>query len=964
VSLSATRRLEREDPRRENRLASPSLPSGLGIALPAAFLAFVCSLVAFIGPADHERTHATWRPVRDGLDRPLALLGAYPERLSITLGCSTVRALPDEATIVRTAVDPTSSQGLALVKSGGGVHIDIGANARTLSVPLPPTGPCRIAARFSAPNDPGRLSLRVGPQVTVRMVPRQLLGAAQTEGSWPRVVGLHADPRLRDRPDLAVKVETTPTGSSPSIRQAIAQILAVLALGVAVACVLRVSKADQRRAPPSRTTDERSSMFAFSDVFIGGVAFAALVCTPAFWDDGWVRATIGGFSDLGSFSNFYTQADYAQPTGYWWSWLTHAWSAGEHDLVFLRIAPLVLIVSSWWILRRWVLDVVIPAPARRFAHWLAALVFGLGSATFLMTLRPEPLIAFLLTLAIVAVVRFTMHPGPRPLIALAALVALALTAHQTGWVVALSALAVVPAALQWSRARDRVARAGLLVVIGLTGLALTALLLGLDSDWHLVRSGIASFRAGAPYQVSPLDVARTRFDLLRDLDIVGLQRFWLPLAVLLAVTYLAVGYGIPNRAARLAGYAALTAYAGLLLPGSPWPWHFGAVVPSAAVLAVLAITRLLALGRAGIAALVGLGAVTSLALAWAMRPSRQWTAGDLADHVWADLPHLSAREWTALVAAGAVLGAVVAIRLRSPSSASRGAIMGAASLVLCAPFALTWGLLLIDAGASASWSYTRQAVKEVTGGDRCGVGDVLPVVTDVTALQEAQVDRWALPLASPGAFPPLMRAAAVPHKAPVWGTYGGPESLRGNAPETKQVTTPWFNVQGTADVVFWSLGRLGAPDALRVEEVVKRTGGREEIVRHRYERPLDTQWWAFHRVRVSPRARAMRLVMTDGRPGDPDWLATTAPVAPRYASFTHATRGKAVWRNPAAVLAMPCRPLPSAAGGVIQPFRWSLGPPQYHAEAIAAEYPTIERGCYLARRVRLCALEFLSVGRP
>jgi hypothetical protein len=455
-----------------------------------------------------------------------------------------------------------------------------------------------------------------------------------------------------------------------------------------------------------------------------------------------------------------------------------------------------------------------------------------------------------------------------------------------------------------------------------------------------------------------------RFDLLRDLEIVGLQRFWPPLAVLLAVTYLLVGHGVANRAARLAGYAALTGYAGLLLPGSPWPWHFGALVPGAAVLAVLAITQLLSLGRAGRAGLVGLGVVTSLTLAWAMGPSRGWTAGDLANHVWADLPHLRAWEWTALVAAGAVLGAVMAIRLRSPRLASRGAIAGAASLLLCAPLALTWGLLLTDAAESGSWSYTRQSLKEITGRDGCGVGDFLPVVTDATALQETHVDRWALPLASAAAIPPLTRAAAVPEEAPVWGTYDGPGNLGGSAPETKQVATPWFDVQGRSDAVFWSLGRLGAPDALRVEELVERSGGREEIVRHHNERPLDTQWWAFHRVRLSPRARALRLVMTDGSPGDPDWLATTAPVAPRYASFTDATQGQAVWRNPAAVLALPCRPLPSAAGGVIQPFRWSLGPPQYHAEAVAAEYPTIERGCYFARRVRLCALEFVSAGRP
>lgn len=965
MSLSATRQLEHDDSKREDRVSASGFPWRLGIALGAASLAFVCAVVAIIGPADRQRTHITWRPSRDGVNRPLALLGAYPERLSIALGCSTVRALPDETAIVKTAIDPTSSQGLSLVKSGAGVRIDVGATLRLLSDAVPPTGPCRIVARFAAPEDPGRLSLRVGGHAVSRKIPRQLLGAAQTEASWPRVVGLHGDPLLRGRPDVVVDVETTPTGSSPTARQTVALIIAALALGLAVVCVWRASADDEPlEARPRTAVLERSPLLTSSDVFVVGVALTALVCTPAFWDDGWVRATIGGFSSLGSFSNFYTQADYAQPTGYWWSWLTHASSAGQHDFVFLRIAPLLLIVASWWVLRRWVLDVVTPSATRRFTHWIAALVFGLGSATFLMTLRPEPLIALLLTLAIVGVVRFSLHPGPRPLIALAALVALALTAHQTGWVVALSAVAIVPGALRWSRERNRGARAASLIVVGIVALALTTLLLGLDTDWHLLRSGIASFRAGAPYQVSPLELARMRFDLLRDLEIVGLQRFLPPLAVLLAVTYLLVGHGVANRAARLAGYAALTGYAGLLLPGSPWPWHFGAVVPGAAVLAVLAITRLLSLGRAGRAGLVGLGVVASLTLAWAMGPSRGWTAGDLANHVWADLPHLSAWEWTALMAAGAVLGAVMAIRLRSPRSASRGAIVGAASLLLCAPLALTWGLLLTDAAESGSWSYTRQSLKEITGRDGCGVGDSLPVVTDATPLQETQVARWALPLASPGAFPPLTRAAAVPQGASVWGTYDGAENIGGTAPDTKQVATPWFGVQGASDAVFWSLGRLGAPDALRVEEVVERSGGREEIVRHHNERPFDTQWWAFHRVRVSPRARALRLVMTDGSPGVQDWLATTAPVAPTYASFTDATQGQAVWRNPAAVLATPCRPLPSAAGGVIQPFRWSLGAPQYHAEAIAAEYPTIERGCFSSQEARLCALEFLPAGRP
>ena len=100
--------------------------------------------------------------------------------------------------------------------------------------------------------------------------------------------------------------------------------------------------------------------------------------------------------------------------------------------------------------------------------------------------------------------------------------------------------------------------------------------------------------------------------------------------------------------------------------------------------------------------------------------------------------------------------------------------------------------------------------------------------------------------------------------------------------------------------------------------------------------------------------------MMDGGAGNSAWLTTTAPVTARYASFTDVTKGDAVWRDPVLGLAMPCRPLPSAVGGVIQPFRWSLGPPGFHATATQAEYPTIERGSFHARDVRLCAFEFLA----
>jgi hypothetical protein len=74
------------------------------------------------------------------------------------------------------------------------------------------------------------------------------------------------------------------------------------------------------------------------------------------------------------------------------------------------------------------------------------------------------------------------------------------------------------------------------------------------------------------------------------------------------------------------------------------------------------------------------------------------------------------------------------------------------------------------------------------------------------------------------------------------------------------------------------------------------------------------------------------------------------------------TEGNAVWRNRSDAR-LTCRPLPSASGGVIERFRWSLGAPNHDGEAIAAEYPRMERGCFYAQGLRLCAFEFLSTRR-
>jgi len=931
------------------------------VALVAGAIALACAAAALFASADVHRARFTWAPARDGAVRPLALVGGYPQRLNVDLSCGTARGLPPDTAIVTTAADPAATSGLALVTTADGVRMAVGGRPRLLALPVPGSGPCSIGARFVADGSTGRFSLRVGSRTVTRRVAHHLADVIATEASWPRVVALRAGPGVSGG-DVVVHVETTPTGSSPTTGQLV--LLVVGALAVAVSVTMLATRDRRRNRAPEEDGDgsPRSPWIAGSDLAVLGGALAAVVLTPSFWDDGWVRATVGGYSGLGQFSNYYTQADFAQPLGYWWDWLTHLWSGGSLSLVTLRLAPLVLIVASWWVLRRYVLDAVVPPTARAFARTIGALVFGVGAAAFLMTLRPEPMIAFLETIALVAAVCFARDPGPRPALALGLASAFAVTAHQTGWVVAFSALAVVPLALRWAWTGQRARRGRVVALLAtaLSSLAVALLLLGLDTDERLVRSGLASFRAGDSYRIGVFDVPRERFDYLAF--VAGLQRFWPAVAVVVALVAALALVGTRSRTARTVSCAALAGYLGLLVTGSPWPWHFGAIVPAAAVLGSLATVRLTAWRRVGSVILAGAGLAVAALLAWAMSTTRPWTVGDLADHTWSALPKLAWWQWALLAAAIVAIAGAIAARRRERSSdperaPRRARVVAGAAFLLCAPLALTWGLLAVDAAGTSGWTYTKQAFDELTGAGGCGAGDAVRVVTHATALPEVAISRAPRPRATADAYAHTIPDSSVPQSSPVWGTYG-------TAPAAP-VATPWFDARDAAGaVVFWTVGQLGAPDRLHAEVLVTDRAGKTHLVRRAAEPAIDTPWWAYHRLPLSPSARAVRLVMSDTDSSDGSWLATTAPFSARTTTFASAVAGnQPVWRNPNVVQAMPCRRLPAASpNGTYESFEWSLNPPAHNGAAIAAEHATVEQGCLYPRRgspdARFCAFEF------
>ena len=156
-----------------------------------------------------------------------------------------------------------------------------------------------------------------------------------------------------------------------------------------------------------------------------------------------------------------------------------------------------------------------------------------------------------------------------------------------------------------------------------------------------------------------------------------------------------------------------------------------------------------------------------------MRSTMGWIVGDLAEHAWAELPHLG-RGYGARLRRSAALGGVVATRRRGPGSRTRGAVMDCCSAPSCARlWALTWGLTLTRRGRDPELEPTRQTLKEITGRKGCGVGDFGGVVTDASRSPRCASTEGGCYLASPDAYSPFLLSATVkPFGAPVWGTFG------------------------------------------------------------------------------------------------------------------------------------------------------------------------------------------------
>ena len=775
------------------------IPRRIRIAEWLAFAGLVAACLAAIGPAEKLRTTYSWPPAAlpSGTpDRewytPLLLAAQVPETLSVDVPCKTASALRDAGdpvTVLASSRSPDSAQRFAITRSDGELTYKVG-DAILARVPVD-RAPSGAGCRYRITLDDGRWSLSGGAEN---------LELGGDLGYMPVVSGLVSELDLRAGPAPTASVTTGVHATRTTTWQAIGWTAAALA--IVMALVLVTFAHVPRRPWRTLRTGARATLRGVRavDAVVGASLLAWWVLSPVFFDDGWTIARQRGFATSRGFSTYYNGLGTNLPNDYWLDWAQHWITQSFDTLVILRI-PTLLCLAAVWALCRWTLSRVGQdgTSTRGLPEWVLAAVFLTGAMAWGMTLRPEPIIAVLVTGALVCAVWFSHGGGVRALAVLAALVPLAVTGHHSGLVVLAPLLVIAGPVLRWARTEFAAAVA---IVVSSFALLVTLAFVGSDIAQRATDADATRLYGGVT-ETWRDEAARYGY-LSISVFADPVRRGWV--AVILLAVLAFVLRRQRERTSLDVGSASLgIALVLLVATPSKWPWHFGALVGIAAVAVASETIRLRtdAADARGWSArpFVVVGAAL-LALVWAAGIREPWNDHDLRSLDWT----LSSSWFSAktiavgfgLLLAGAV---VVTLRRRQPLADVPWQFATSAALLVTLPItAFTVGMLATDAVKTDGWTLTRQNLQSLHGDPGCGFADelVVPAMGSVRPLATADEGRARVPAWLPP--PPVEgvdRFALGP--AP-----GGP------------LESPWYMVSGDRPIGIFVSG-AGSSNALSLE---------------------------------------------------------------------------------------------------------------------------------------------------
>jgi hypothetical protein len=650
-----------------------------------------------------------------------------------------------------------------------------------------------------------RLPLEDGP-VDDRCEHRLEFSGGAGSVEMPVVSGLFSSVDLREGQGPSIVVTTEVYGSRTTSVQVVFRSLAVLAALAALILVSWISTGRAQVRSRFRSLLRAAGQVRLVDGVVAVVLLGWWLIGPAYFDDGWVAAGQRNFGATGDLSTYYDSFGVASSLQYWLMWLQHGLFERSPDLLVLRIPALVCLALTW-VLCRWILG-RISTNASRTGRWTLVTAFLTGALAWGMTLRPEPILALLVTGVVACTVLFVERQTTAPLAIAAVLVALSVSAHPAG-LVALAPLVVVsPSLLAWGRSRW----AAVATIILAAG-ALLAVLAFLSSDLAQFRADTSSLRTYG-VQVSGWRDELSRYSLLsREGYGAPLRRLWVALSLLAVLAYLLRPRGRAIGSLLGLPAAALGISFVLLIPTpSKLPWHFGCLIGLAALALASETERLVDERKRSrgwhVRPFAILGAAM-LAAAWAWFPRNAWGELDLRTMDWTlgledrlTLAKAAGLTPVLLLAALALFELARRRRPRELHDVPWGAALLTVPLLTVPVIAFTAGVLVADTAKTSSWTLLRQNADALRGDSGCGLGDASLVPTRVSMRPLAPIGA-NVPEPASWLPPPPVQGLARFELAPQDGR--------------RPARSPWFRLPSGDRVGFFVVGVPSFDEAIELE---------------------------------------------------------------------------------------------------------------------------------------------------
>lgn len=559
------------------------MPSTKGLVIPLACAALLAAITSgFVSQAD--ATNYRWeRGIRLSapgqlLDSslsftPLLLSSWEPQEIEVRWSCIGRKAHIGEPSIIAATTRGDTTNGFAVVSpSGSAFQLFVGeSKLAEVTTPVDVEPNCSYTAAYE--RNIGWTLFRG----------RDLLSSGTTE--TPLVTGVRSDfDPLRSNPDAFVSVEITTIPHGPSSspeRSALRGISLVLALAAAVV-VFRETRTDKAMmrtsALPVSATKVHPSRW-LDHVVVTAVLLIWWLLGPALFDDGWLLATVRNFRASAVFSSYFDTNNAVLPLGYIHDAIVYLFYQVSDSLLSLRLPALLAGIGTWLVCRA-----IVDAAMGR---WEGASAFGIRMTTaaiFLLswiswniTLRPEPLIAFFVSVSLWAAVKWHIDSNPTFVLIGLTATALALSMGVSG-VVGIAPWIFLLRRLFLSMVRERNDRPLLVVsvLISSTVLVLAVLSSGDAEFWSAARD---SFRAEEHHNAGLLDEPTRYLDLFRVADSNSVRQLSVLLPLIAVLMYFVRPRLRKRSPSDVPVLASLIAILLLAFTPSKWIWHFGAMTP-------------------------------------------------------------------------------------------------------------------------------------------------------------------------------------------------------------------------------------------------------------------------------------------------------------------------------------------------------------------------------------------------